>query len=411
VGGRLPCLKRGTASITIVALLLLAGCGGRDETSSDGASAPTETDADGQRIPVGDGNGGVRLSKLGNFDQPVYVSQPPDDPGLLFVVEQAGRIVIMRDGERIATPFLDLGDRVSCCGERGLLSIAFAPDYGKSGLFYVYYTDKAGTIRVVEYRRSESDPLVADSGSARELLHVAHPFENHNGGLALFGPDRLLYIGIGDGGSQNDPNRNGQDLDTLLAKLLRIDPAASDGKPYTVPADNPFVDRPDARPEIYSYGLRNPWRFSFDRLTDDLSIGDVGQDEFEEVDLVGRGEGRGANFGWSAYEGTARFNDDQRAPNAVPPVLVYGHDSGCSITGGYVVRDPSLPTLYGRYLYGDFCAGQLHSFTARPDREATDDRPLGLQVPSLSSFGEDNAGHIYATSLEGPVYRLDGTDE
>jgi glucose/arabinose dehydrogenase len=234
---------------------------------------------------------------------------------------------------------------------------------------------------------------------------------NHNGGLALFGPDRLLYIGIGDGGSQNDPDRNGQNLDTLLAKLLRIDPAASDGKPYTVPADNPFVDRPDARPEIYSYGLRNPWRFSFDRLTDDLSIGDVGQDEFEEVDLVGRGQGRGANFGWSAYEGTARFNDDQRAPNAVPPVLVYGHDSGCSITGGYVVRDPSLPTLYGRYLYGDFCAGQLHSFTARPDREATDDRPLGLQVPSLSSFGEDNAGHIYATSLEGPVYRLDGTDE
>jgi hypothetical protein len=264
---------------------------------------------------------------------------------------------------------------------------------------------------VVEYRRSESDPLVADTQSARELLHVPHPFVNHNGGLALFGPDRLLYIGIGDGGSQNDPDRNGQNLDTLLAKLLRIDPAASDGKPYTVPEDNPFVDRPDARPEIYSYGLRNPWRFSFDRLTDDLSIGDVGQDEFEEVDLVGRGQGRGANFGWSAYEGTARFNDDQRAPNAVPPVLVYGHDSGCSITGGYVVRDPSLETLYGRYLYGDFCAGQLHSFTARPDREATDDRPLGLQVPSLSSFGEDNAGHIYATSLEGPVYRLIGADE
>jgi glucose/arabinose dehydrogenase len=411
VAGRLPGLKRGTASITIVALLLLAGCGGRDETNSDGGSPPAETDADGQRIPVGDGDGGVRLSKLGDFDQPVYVSQPPDQSELLFVVEQAGRVVVMRGGEQVAKPFLDLGDRVSCCGERGLLSIAFAPDYDRSGLFYVYYTDKAGTIRVVEYRRSEADPLVADSRSARELLHVPHPFVNHNGGLALFGPDGLLYIGIGDGGSQNDPDRNGQDLDTLLAKLLRIDPAASDGKPYTVPADNPFVDRPGARPEIYSYGLRNPWRFSFDRLNDDLSIGDVGQDEFEEVDLVGRGQGRGANFGWSAYEGTARFNDDQRAPNAVPPVLVYGHDSGCSITGGYVVRDPSLPTLYGRYLYGDFCAGQLHSFTARPDREATDDRPLGLQVPSLSSFGEDNAGHIYATSLEGPVYRLIGADE
>ncbi len=353
----------------------------------------------------------MRLSKLGDFDQPVYVSQPPDDSDHLFVVEQSGRIVVVRDGEPLAKPFLDLGDEVSCCGEQGLLSVAFAPDYASSGRFYVDYTDPAGDTRVVEYRRSDDDPLVADPGSRRVILRVDQPFPNHNGGLILFGPDRLLYIGLGDGGSQDDPSRNGQDLDTLLGKILRIDPGASNGKPYTVPADNPFVDRPDARPEIYSYGLRNPWRFSFDQLTDALSIGDVGQNQFEEVDLVRRGEGRGANFGWSAYEGLARFNDDQTAPSAVPPVLVYGHDSGCSITGGYVVRDPGLPTLYGRYLYGDFCAGQLHSFTARPGRDATDDRTLGLQVPSLSSFGEDNAGHIYATSLQGPVYRLVGADQ
>jgi glucose/arabinose dehydrogenase len=337
------------------------------------------------------------------------VSQPPDDPHHLFVVEQTGRIVVLRDGRRLAKPFLDLGDQVSCCGEQGLLSVAFAPDYAKSGRLYVDYTDPAGETRVVEYRRSDDDPLVADPGSRRVVLGVDQPFENHNGGLALFGPDRLLYIGLGDGGSQDDPSRNGQDLGTLLGKVLRIDPRASSGKPYTVPAGNPFVDRPSARPEIYSYGLRNPWRFSFDLLTDAFSIGDVGQNEFEEVDLVPRGEGRGADFGWSAYEGLARFNDDQDAPNAVPPVLVYDHDAGCSITGGYVVRDRGLPTLYGRYLYGDFCAGKLHSFAARPDRRATDDRPLGVQVPSLSSFGEDDAGHIYATSLEGPVYRLLGT--
>jgi hypothetical protein len=166
------------------------------------------------------------------------------------------------------------------------------------------------------------------------------------------------------------------------------------------------VGRSEARPEIYSYGLRNPWRFSFDAVTGELAIGDVGQNEIEEVDLVARGEGRGANFGWSAYEGLDRFNDDQQATNAVPPVLVYDHAAGCSITGGYVARDPSLRALYGRYLYGDFCAGELRSFTPKPGRRATDDRPLGLQVPSLSSFGVDNAGHLYATSLEGPVYRL-----
>jgi glucose/arabinose dehydrogenase len=389
-------------------MLLLAGCGGRDEPTRSGSERTTEGQGP---IPVGDGVGGVRLDTLGEFDQPVYVDQPPDDPDHLFVVEQGGRVIVLEDGRPAEEPFLDLSDRVSCCGERGLLSIAFAPDYGDSGLFYVYYTDKAGTIRVVEYRRSESDPLAADSQSARELLNVPHPFVNHNGGLAAFGPDRLLYVGLGDGGSQGDPDRNGQALDTLLGKLLRIDPTASNGKPYTVPADNPFVGQSDARPEIYSYGLRNPWRFSFDRLTEDLSIGDVGQDEAEEVDLVARGEGRGANFGWSAYEGLTRFNKDQQAPDAVPPVFVYGHDSGCSITGGYVVRDKGLPTLYGRYLYGDFCAGQLHSFTARPDRRATDDRPLGVHVPSLSSFGEDEAGHIYATSLEGPVFRLTGTGQ
>jgi glucose/arabinose dehydrogenase len=356
---------------------------------------------------MGDGAGGVRLEKLGDFDQPLYVTQPPGDRHHLFVVEQTGRVEVLTDGTQEDQPFLDLSDQVSCCGEQGLLSIAFAPDYEKSGLVYADFTDRAGDTRIVEYQRSSSNPLTVDPASARAVLRVDQPFPNHNGGLVLFGPDDLLYVGLGDGGSEDDPDRRGQDLGTLLGKILRIDPRPSDGHPYSVPPSNPFVDGAGARPEIYSYGLRNPWRFSFDRMTGALAIGDVGQNDWEEVDLVSRGAGSGANFGWSAFEGFARFNDDQSAPHAIPPVLVYSHDEGgCSITGGYVVRDRSLTSLYGRYLYGDFCLGDLRSFPAVPGRRATDDRALGLNVPSLSSFGEDGAGHIYATSLDGPVYRL-----
>jgi glucose/arabinose dehydrogenase len=351
--------------------------------------------------------GGVRLQKLGDFEQPLYVTQAPGDRSDLFVVEQTGRVEVITPKGTGSTPFLDLHDQVSCCGEQGLLSIAFAPDYERSGIVYADYTDRAGDTRVVEYRRSSTDPLTVDPSSRRVVLRVPQPFPNHNGGLLMFGPDGLLYIGLGDGGSEGDPDRNGQDLGTLLGKILRIDPRPQGGKPYSIPASNPFADQAGARPEIYSYGLRNPWRFSFDRLTGDLAIGDVGQNRFEEIDLVRRGQGSGANFGWSAFEGFARFNKDQSAPNAVPPVLAYNHDQGCSVTGGYVVRDPSLESLYGRYLYGDYCSGQLRSFPAVPGKRATDDRPLGLEIPSLTSFGEDDAGRIYATSQNGPVYRLD----
>lgn len=405
--------------LALATVLLLAGCGGGDGGETTARPPPPRTpDHDGPartQLPTGDGRGGIRLQKVGDFDQPVYVTQPPGEGRNLYVVEKTGLVQVVRDGQRTSKPFLDLSDQVSTGSEQGLLSLAFAPDYRKSGLLYVDYTDTAGDTRVVEYRRSSSDPGIADPQSAREVLGVDQPYENHNGGLLLFGPGEapkggqareLLYIGLGDGGSQDDPHRNGQDLSTLLGKILRIDPRPSGARPYSVPDSNPFVGRSEARPEIYSYGLRNPWRFSFDRETRGLAIGDVGQNEIEEVDLVARGEGRGANFGWSAYEGLDRFNDDQQATNALAPVLVYGHDAGCSITGGYVVRDRGLRSLYGRYLYGDFCAGELRSFAARPGRRATDDRAFGLEVPSLSSFGEDNAGHLYATSLEGPVYRL-----
>jgi glucose/arabinose dehydrogenase len=401
-----------------ISVSLFAGCGddGAETTASAPPAPKPSDDGEGkQRLPAGDGQRGVGLRKVGDFDQPLYVVQPRGYDRDLFVVEKTGRVQVVHDGQRLPEPFLDLSDEVSTGGEQGLLSVAFAPDYQSSGLLYVDYTDTAGDTRVVEYRRSAQDPLVADPQSARDILTVDQPYENHNGGLVLFGPGEaskgsqaadLLYVGLGDGGSADDPDRNGQDLSALLGKILRLDPRPSGDRPYSVPGSNPFVGRSGARPEIYSYGLRNPWRFSFDRVTGALAIADVGQNEIEEVSLVGRDQGSGANFGWSAYEGFDRFNLDQPSRGALPPVLAYGHDAGCSITGGYVARDRRLPSLYGRYLYGDYCAGQLRSFTATPRRRATDDRPLGLEVPLLSSFGEDNAGRLYATSLQGPVYRL-----
>lgn len=352
---------------------------------------------------------GIGLTRIGTFDAPVFVTQAPDDSSRLFVVEQGGRIVVRRDGKTLPTPFLDIRSKVVSGSEQGLLSMAFAPDYAKSGRFYVDYTDRNGDTRVVEYRRGASGDR-ARAGSARQVLFQDQPESNHNGGLLLFGPDDLLYIGLGDGGGGDDQHGeigNGQNLGTWLGKILRIDPRPSGGRPYRVPADNPFVGRSGARPEIYSWGLRNPWRFSFDRKTGDIAIGDVGQDAVEEVDFRRRGTARGVNFGWRAWEGTHRVDPDLSVSGDVKPVLEYTHDEGgCSVTGGYVVRDPRLSSLKGRYVYGDFCVGKLLSARLSPSG-ATARRALGLSVPSLSSFGEDNAGRVYAISLDGPVYRLD----
>ncbi len=270
--------------------------------------------------------------------------------------------------------------------------MAFAPDYKRSGRFYVDYTDVEGDTRVVEYERATGEGSVADPESARELLFVDQPYSNHNGGQLQFGPDGELYVGLGDGGSAGDPDRVAQDPENPLGKILRLDP---EGEPGTY--------------DVFALGLRNPWRFSFDRNTGDLWIGDVGQDSTEEVDGIASREAEGANFGWSAYEGTQRFNPDQEAPDALPPVLTYPLGAACAITGGYVVRDERLTTLYGRYVYADFCIGEIRSFTAEPGVQATDDTALGLSVPQLSSFGEDSEGRIYAASLAGPVYRLRST--
>ncbi|HEY6638889.1 MAG TPA: PQQ-dependent sugar dehydrogenase [Solirubrobacterales bacterium] len=377
------------ASIALAALI--AGCGG-------GSPATGSTAAQGP--PVGTGQ--VKLEKVGDFDQPDYVTEPPGSADL-YVVERQGAVRIVRDRQVVSTPALDITDEVDSDGdEQGLLSIAFPPDFRTSRLVYAYYTGNDQDQHVVGYTVGDDGSF--DRSSERELLHMDDFASNHNGGLLLFGPDRQLYIGTGDGGIADDPKRNGQNVDSLLGKILRIDPRPSDGHPYTVRSPGPLGA--GALPEICDYGLRNPWRFSFDPGTGALLIGDVGQNTQEEIDYVPAERVCGNNFGWSAFEGTDRLNEDQTAPNEVPPILTYGHDEGgCSVTGGYVVRDRSLPALFGRYVYGDFCVGELRSFKpATP--EARDERSLGLEVPSLSSFGQDNEGHIYAVSLDGPVYRL-----
>ena len=356
-------------------LAVTAGCGGGSDSDATTAAAG------------GPARGGqIRLEKLGDFDQPVYLTQAPGTPDL-YVVERQGGVRIVRDGKVIPKPALDITDEVTSDGEeQGLLSVAFPPDFQRSHLAYAYYTGTDQDQHVVEYTVGGDGSF--DRDSERQVLHMDDFASNHNGGLLLFGPDRRLYIGTGDGGIADDPQRNGQNLQSLLGKILRIDDPS----------------RPGARPEVCDYGLRNPWRFSFDRDTGDLIVGDVGQNVVEEVDYVPADHVCGNNFGWSAFEGDDRFNRDQTAPNAVPPVLTYRHDEGgCSVTGGYVVRDPSLPSLDGRYLYADFCAGDLRTFEPPAAR---DDRPLGLNVQSLSSFGEDSAGHVYVVSLEGHVYRL-----
>jgi glucose/arabinose dehydrogenase len=412
--------SRALCTVSMLAIAL-AACGAdpaTDEAAGSSAGRPptatappaTTSSAAGRTAPrarAAQARRGVRLVRVGSFTSPLYVTSPPGDRRRTMVVEQAGRIMVVRDGRKLARPFLDIRSRVTSGGEQGLLSVAFPPDYASSGRFYVYYTDRGAQERIVEFRRASADR--ADASSARLVLRMADPEPNHNGGLLLFGPDGLMYAGTGDGGGANDQHGargNAQALDSLLGKILRIDPRASGGQPYSVPGSNPFVSREGARGEVYAYGLRNPWRFSFDRRTGDLTIGDVGQDAVEEIDFVTRGQGSGANFGWRPFEGDRRIFDED-APGAAPPVITHTHAAGfCSITGGHVVRDPSVPSLAGRYVYADLCEGRIRAARLQAGVR-TRGTPLPLpKVPTVSSFGEDALGRVYVVSLGGPVYRL-----
>jgi glucose/arabinose dehydrogenase len=403
------------AAVALVVGVALAGCGSGD--SDDGASstaapssaAATSSSTTGTTATTAQARRGVRLVKVGSFSNPVHVTQPPGDTRRLMVVEQPGRIMVVRGGKTLDEPFLDIRGSVEYGGEQGLLSVAFPPDYQQSGRFYVYYTASgAADNRIVEYRRTTADR--ADPSSARVVLTMPNLEANHNGGLLLFGPDGLLYAGTGDGGGGNDQHGakgNAQNLASPLGKLLRIDPAASGGRPYRIPSSNPFAGRAGARGEIYAYGLRNPWRFSFDRRTGDLAIGDVGQDQVEEIDFARRGRARGVNYGWRPWEGRRR-NFDEPAPGAVFPVIQHTHSAGfCSITGGYVVRDATVPSLAGRYVYSDDCDSRIRVATLRAGRQ-TSGRVLGglPQLSQVVSFGEDTRGRVYVVSLSGPVYRF-----
>jgi glucose/arabinose dehydrogenase len=351
--------------------------------------------------------GAVKKRKIGEFDAPVYVSGAPGFRKLLFVVEQPGTVRVVKGGHKLGHAFLNIRGLVGTNGEeRGLLSIAFPPDYKQSGRFYVYFTDNQGDIEVMQFRRRSATRAKRSSG--RLVMQINHRAnDNHNGGQLQFLGD-LLYIATGDGGGAGDVPGNAQNLDSLLGKILRVHPSPGGG--YTTPSDNPFVGRP-GRDEIFSYGLRNPWRFSFDTVHSGgpyIAIADVGQNRFEELDYETLAGASGANFGWNAFEGFVPYSGGSADPGGtLKPIFAYPlHSHGqCAITGGYVVGGSSLPGLQGRYFYGDFCRGQLRSLVPKLGG-ATGDRPLGVNVASLSSFGEDTRGRIYACSLDGPVFRL-----
>ncbi len=341
------------------------------------------------------------------LSSPVDITHAGDGSGRLFITLQGGRVVIFDGVQILSPPFLDINSLVSSGGERGLLGAAFHPNYVGNGFFYVSYTDTAGDSVIARYSVS-LDPNRADPTSGVILLTIPQPFSNHNGGQLHFGPDGYLYIGIGDGGSGGDPQNNGQDLGTLLGKILRID--VDSGFPFTVPPDNPFVGVVGAREEIWSFGLRNPWRFSFDRLTGDMFIGDVGQNSWEEVDFQPANSTGGENYGWRLMEGNSCFNPAINCNNGTLtlPILAYDHSVGCSVTGGYLYRGSKNPNLNGLYLYGDFCSGLI--WGAQEDGLGGWNTTVLLDTNfSISTFGEDESGEIYFAHLsatDGTIYQV-----
>jgi hypothetical protein len=334
---------------------------------------------------------------------PVFLTAPRGD-ARLFILEQPGRVRVVENGQLLPTPFLDVAARASSGGERGLLGLAFHPSYATNGFFYVNFTDRSGDTRVERFRVS-ADRNRADAASATLVIGVAQPFSNHNGGMLAFGPDGKLYVAMGDGGSGGDPQGHGQNLNSLLGKLLRLDVDA--GSPYAVPPDNPFVGRAGARGEIWALGLRNPWRIAFDPPSNRLYVADVGQGRLEEVSVAGDAE-RGVNYGWNVMEGSACYNAATCARDGLrPPAVEYDHSDGCSITGGYVYRG-RIAEIRGHYFYSDYCTGFLRSVRLDADgtvaeRRTWDVGPLG----NVTSFGVDGGGELYITSANGRVYVIE----
>ena len=375
-----------TAVLLIAATVAAAGC-----FSQHASALPAEVSLRAVEVASG-------------LSNPLYLTAPPGDDRL-FVVEQAGRVRIIKGGVLLPQPFVDITARVSSGGERGLLSIAFHPQYATNGYVYASYTDLAGDTRIERYSVSQTNVDAADPTSARLVLSVAQPYANHNGGLVLFGPDGMFYVGLGDGGSGGDPHNNGQSTATLLGKLLRLD--VDGGTPYAIPAGNPFIGQAGARGEIWALGLRNPWRFAFDRVAGLLYVADVGQSQWEEIHAVAA-DRPGVNYGWRILEGSQCYGAATcNAQGLERPVVEYSHAEGCSVTGGAPYRGSLLPGIVGHYFYSDYCAGFLRSFRYENgqavDRRSWDVGTLG----SVLSFGEDAAGELYILSVNGRVYRLE----
>jgi glucose/arabinose dehydrogenase len=369
------------------------------------AATPAEATPAPETTPAPTGNNlataKIALKSIAEgLKQPVYVTHAGDDSGRLFVVEKAGRIVLLRDGVPASAPFLDISDRVGSIGsEQGLLSVAFHPQFSQNGRLFVDYTDSNGDTVISRFQASGDS---ADPASEAVLLTIDQPYANHNGGLVLFGPDGDLYIGMGDGGSGGDPQGNGQNRETLLGKLLRLN---VDGDTYTIPPDNPWPNGGEAKPEIWAYGLRNPWRFSFDRATGDMYIADVGQGEYEEINVQRSGSG-GQNYGWNITEGNHCFRSSSCDSNdTVAPIAEYDHSQGCSITGGYIYRGAAFPSLQGLYFYGDYCSGRIWALSETAPG-SWQERELLKTDLSISSFGEDQAGEVYLTDLGGTLYQI-----
>lgn len=340
-----------------------------------------------------DPSGFTWIPIISGLDRPVDVQSAFDGSGRLFIIEKYGAIRIYKEGQLHPQPFLNIDDRVNNRGnEMGLLGLAFHPNYERNGYFYVNYTGAGGHTFISRFQASGD---TADPNSESILLTVNQPFPNHNGGALAFGPDDFLYIGLGDGGSGGDPQKNGQNKGSLLGKILRID--VNNGDPYSIPADNPFGN------EVWAYGLRNPWRMSFDRATGDLWIGDVGQNQYEEIDYLPAGSPGGANFGWSLMEGNHGYDTVVPQPGLLLPAVEYSHDFGCSVTGGYVYRG-SMPEWNGVYLYGDYCSGTIWGLI--PVDGQWKSQVLFEAAATITSFGEDESGELYFSSDNGSVYIL-----
>ena len=352
----------------------------------------------------------VKLTQVASgFKRPLYVTHAADGSNRVFLVEQVGKIWILNDGIRSQLPFLDIANLISPSAltesftEQGLLGLAFHPEYPSNGTFFVNYTDQGGSTIVARYQVSPNDPNIADANSGELIFQLLQPYVNHNGGHIEFGPDGYLYIVLGDGGAANDPLGAGQNRRLLLGSMLRID--IDSASPYEIPPDNPFLDDPAALDEIWAYGLRNVWRFSFDRLTGDMYMADVGQNLWEEINFQPADSVGGENYGWNIWEGNHLFAGGN-APNHVPPIYEFSHSVGCSVTGGNVYRGEAIPDLQAVYLFADWCSGRIWA-SWRDHDLAWHTAELMKTDMAISSFGEDEAGEVYLIDYGGTLYRFD----